>query len=66
MPQFVALFRGVNVGRAKRIAVAELRALLESLGYGGVRTLQNRGNAVFDAPAEPWPGMSSARRVGRQ
>jgi uncharacterized protein (DUF1697 family) len=53
VPRFVALFRGINVGRAKRIAMADLRALLESLGYGGVRTLLNSGNAVFDAPAEP-------------
>ena len=52
MPRFVALFRGINVGRAKRIAMADLRALLESLGYGGVRTLLNSGNAVFEGPAD--------------
>ena len=27
MPRFVALFRGINVGKAKRIAMADLRAL---------------------------------------
>jgi uncharacterized protein (DUF1697 family) len=45
----VALIRGINVGRAKRVAMADLRALLEDLGYGDVRTLLNSGNAVFAA-----------------
>ncbi len=45
----VALLRGINVGRAKRIAMADLRALVECLGYVDVRTLQNSGNLVFAA-----------------
>ncbi|HNV60958.1 MAG TPA: DUF1697 domain-containing protein [Rhodoferax sp.] len=53
MPRFVAFFRGINVGKAKRIAMADLRALLasSSLGYQNVQTLLNSGNAVFDGPA---------------
>lgn len=51
MPRFVALFRGINVGKAKRIAMADLRALLASMGYTGVQTLLNSGNAVFSSPA---------------
>ena len=47
MPQFVALLRGVNVGKAKRVPMAELRALLTGLGYTNVATLLNSGNAVF-------------------
>jgi len=43
----VALLRGINVGTAKRIAMADLRRLIESLGYADVRTLLNSGNAVF-------------------
>jgi len=43
----VALLRGINVGKAKRVAMADLRKLLESLGYSSVRTLLNSGNAVF-------------------
>ena len=46
----VALLRGINVGRAKRIAMADLRALVESLGYGDVHTLLNSGNVVFTVP----------------
>ncbi|HSD71146.1 MAG TPA: DUF1697 domain-containing protein, partial [Thermoanaerobaculia bacterium] len=40
----VALIRGINVGRAKRVAMADLRALVGDLGYGDVRTLLNSGN----------------------
>lgn len=46
----VALFRGINVGRAKRVAMADLRALVAGLGYVDVRTLLNSGNLVFTAP----------------
>ncbi len=49
MSTFVALLRGINVGKAKRIAMADLRVLLEGLGYTDVTTLLNSGNAVFHA-----------------
>jgi uncharacterized protein (DUF1697 family) len=48
----VALFRGINVGKAKRVAMAELRALVEGLGYRDVQTLLNSGNVVFAVPAK--------------
>jgi uncharacterized protein (DUF1697 family) len=51
----VALLRGINVGRARRVAMADLRALIEGLGYRSAHTLLNSGNAVFtakDAPAK--------------
>jgi uncharacterized protein (DUF1697 family) len=51
--RFAALLRGVNVGKAKRVPMAELRALLEKQGYREVRTLLNSGNAVFTATKSP-------------
>ena len=48
----IALIRGINVGRAKRVGMADLRALVESLGYTGVRSLLNSGNLIFDVPGE--------------
>jgi uncharacterized protein (DUF1697 family) len=48
MTRYVALFRGINVGKAKRIAMADLRVLFESLGYTDVRTLLNSGNVIFN------------------
>ena len=36
--------------RAKRVAMADLRTLVEGLGYTDVRTLLNSGNVVFTSP----------------
>ncbi|MCD2515193.1 DUF1697 domain-containing protein [Massilia sp. G4R7] len=46
---YVALLRGINVGRAKRVAMADLRQLVEGLGFTQVRSLLNSGNVVFQA-----------------
>ena len=43
----VALLRGINVGKAKRVAMADLRRLFEDLGYEDVRTVLNSGNVIF-------------------
>jgi uncharacterized protein (DUF1697 family) len=52
VPRYVALFRGINVGKAKRIAMADLRALLAKLGFSEIQTLLNSGNAVFKGAKE--------------
>ena len=49
----IALLRGVNVGRGNRVAMADLRAVTESLGFTRVRTLLNSGNLLFDAEPAP-------------
>lgn len=49
MPTFVTLLRGVNVGKAKRVSMSELRTLFSGLGYTKISTLLNSGNAVFHA-----------------
>lgn len=59
-PVWVVLLRGVNVGKAKRVPMAELRRLLEGLGCTDVRTLLNSGNAVFGAPAARTPAQLAA------
>ncbi|MEO7027661.1 MAG: DUF1697 domain-containing protein [Caulobacteraceae bacterium] len=46
----IALLRGINVGRAKRVAMSDLRVAVEALGYTDVRTVLNSGNVVFNAP----------------
>ncbi|HEX9173047.1 MAG TPA: DUF1697 domain-containing protein [Telluria sp.] len=51
---YIALLRGINVGRAKRIAMADLRKIMTDLGYTGVRSVLNSGNVVFNAaPLDP-------------
>ncbi len=44
----VGFLRAVNVGK-RTVAMARLKAVCESLGYGDVRTYVNSGNVVFDA-----------------
>jgi uncharacterized protein (DUF1697 family) len=48
---FIALLRGINVGRARQVAMADLREIAESLGYRDVCTLLRSGNLVFSATA---------------
>lgn len=45
----IALLRGINVGRAKRIAMADLRAVATQLGFRDARTLLNSGNLLYSA-----------------
>ncbi|MFL5327547.1 MAG: DUF1697 domain-containing protein [Gemmataceae bacterium] len=47
----IALLRGINVGKAKRISMADLRTLFEKLGFTDVKTLLNSGNVVFSSGA---------------
>lgn len=47
---WVALLRAINLGRTRRVAMADLRAMLGSLGYGDVRTHLQSGNALFTTP----------------
>ena len=44
---YAALLRGINLGSQKRVAMADLRALVERLGCADVRTYVQSGNAVF-------------------
>jgi uncharacterized protein (DUF1697 family) len=60
MVTWVALLRGINVGGRKLLAMADLRALLESLGYDSVRTLLASGNAVFTTARGSAPELERA------
>ncbi|GII84496.1 hypothetical protein Ssi03_24860 [Sphaerisporangium siamense] len=62
--RYVALLRGINVSPRTQIAMADLRALLEGLGYGDVRTHLRSGNALFTAAEEDAAGL--AARIGRR
>ncbi len=47
MISHVALLRGINVGGHALVAMADLRALLESMKFSEVKTLLQSGNVVF-------------------
>jgi len=51
--QQIALLRAINLGPSRRIAMAELRALLSGLGYGAVRTHLASGNILLESNAAP-------------
>jgi len=46
---YAALLRGINVGGSRKVPMAELRTVLEGLGYTGVGTYLQSGNAVFSS-----------------
>src|SRR5579859_7979792 len=50
MPTHVALLRGINVGGGGKIAMADLRELVSSLGHADVATYIQSGNLVFTPP----------------
>ena len=50
MTTWVALLRGINLGSRKRISMADLRALFETLGLEAIRAYVVSGNVVFESP----------------
>lgn len=63
MTDWAVLLRGVNVGGAGRLPMADLRAALAGLGLEAPKTLLQSGNAVVgsDLPAE-----DLAERIGAE
>ncbi|HEX5546512.1 MAG TPA: DUF1697 domain-containing protein [Ktedonobacterales bacterium] len=46
---YIALLRGINVGGHRLIKMADLKAMFEAFGFGGVQTYIQSGNVVFQA-----------------
>lgn len=61
MSQYIAFIRGINVGRAKRVAMADLRMLAMEMGFSEARTVLNSGNLIFTASAAK--GKNAAQRI---
>jgi uncharacterized protein (DUF1697 family) len=49
MTTYVALLRGINLGKRNKIAMADLREVVTSLGHGEVRTHILSGNVIFSS-----------------
>ena len=60
MPRYAALLRSVNVAGHGRIAMNELRASFEALGYTGVTTYIQTGNVLFSTVSKSEAGVASA------
>jgi uncharacterized protein (DUF1697 family) len=49
----IALLRGINVGGHRKVPMAQLRELMQKLGYSDVKTYVQSGNVVFTGPDDP-------------
>jgi uncharacterized protein (DUF1697 family) len=47
--KFVALLRGINVGKSVQVPMKMLKGLLEELGFENVVTYLNSGNVLFES-----------------
>lgn len=62
--RWVALLRGINVGGANRLPMANLRETMQVLGFENVATYIQSGNVVFDTSAPDTSGeMALAVRI---
>ncbi len=69
-PAYVALLRAVNLGPHNKVAMADLRAMMEQLGFEEPKTLLQSGNLVFRAAKTDGPKLEvrlrreTAKRLG--
>lgn len=59
MNSYVALLHSIVLGGGRRVVMADLKAVAESLGYSTPRTLVATGNLVFEAPEKPLAEIES-------
>jgi uncharacterized protein (DUF1697 family) len=60
MPSHVALLRGINLAGRNRVAMADLRAIMTSLGYTDVATYIQSGNVVFSTDQTDRAALAAA------
>ena len=60
MPTHIALLRGINVGGRNRVAMAELREVVASLGHTDVATYIQSGNVVFTSTEADTAALAAA------
>ena len=52
MNKYIALLRGINVGGHRKVPMADLKKMMESLGFLKIITLLNSGNIIFESNSE--------------
>ncbi len=60
VPRYAALLRSVNVAGHGRVAMNELRASFERLGYDDVTTYIQTGNVLFNTSSRSEPVVAAA------
>jgi uncharacterized protein (DUF1697 family) len=46
--KYIALLKGINVGRHKRIKMADLKHAIKSIGFKNIKTYLQSGNVIFE------------------
>lgn len=54
--KYIALLRGINLGKYRKIRMANLRQLFERMGYTNVQTYIQTGNVIFCTAQENTQG----------
>ncbi len=52
MHKKIAILRGINVGRKRKILMADLKALCSALIWNDVKTYIQSGNIIFNSDKE--------------
>jgi uncharacterized protein (DUF1697 family) len=60
VPTHVALLRGINLGGHKKVAMADLREVVTSLGHADVATYIQSGNVVFSTEQSDTVALAAA------
>jgi len=60
MPTHVALLRGINLGGRNKVAMADLREVVASLGHTDVATYIQSGNVVFNTEQSDTAALAAA------
>lgn len=47
--EYVALLRGINAGKLRRVEMKKLKVLFEALEYANISTYINSGNVIFES-----------------
>ena len=63
MTTYAGLVRGINLGKARRLAMADLRDVVKAEGFTDPRTLLNSGNVVFAGAKHPFPRLAERLEI---
>jgi len=58
--RWILLLRAVNLGPTNKVAMKDLKALLEGLGHTEVKTYLNSGNATFESSSRSAKALAEA------
>ena len=47
--KYIVLLRGINISGKNKIAMSELKKVLEENGYKNIKTLLNSGNVILES-----------------